>query len=115
MLITDYSSIHFDVATLKKPIIYYQFDKKEFFTNHYKKGYFSYEDDGFGKVIEKYEELITEIIRILNKDCNIDKLYADRIENTFKYLDKNNCKRVLEEIIKLDQKNEKDYRFNDVN
>lgn len=115
MLITDYSSIHFDVATLKKPIIYYQFDKKEFFTNHYKKGYFSYEDDGFGKVIEKYEELITEIIRILNKDCNIDKIYADRIENTFKYLDKNNCKRVLEEIIKLDQKNEKDYRFNDVN
>ena len=31
LFITDYSSIHYDVATLKKPIIYYQFDKEYFF------------------------------------------------------------------------------------
>ena len=38
IFITDYSSIHFDVAFLKKPIIYYQFDKEYFFKKHYQLG-----------------------------------------------------------------------------
>lgn len=113
MLITDYSSIHFDVAYLKKPIIYYQFDKKEFFEKHYQKGYFEYEKDGFGDVIESEEELVNEIIQYLDNDCKIKSKYEEIIEKTFYRIDKENCKRILEEILKKDN-NIKSYRFNDV-
>ena len=41
MMITDYSSVAFEFAYLRKPIVYYQFDKKAFFEKHtYRKGVF---------------------------------------------------------------------------
>ena len=54
ILITDYSSVAFDMAYLNKAIVYYQFDKESFFSgNHtYQQGYFSYEKDGFGPVLK---------------------------------------------------------------
>lgn len=114
MLITDYSSIHFDVATLLKPIIYYQFDKDEFFSKHYQSGYFKYDRDGFGDVIEDEDTIEKEIIAFLKNDCKIKEVYKKKINDTFINLDKNNSKRVLEEIKKLDAKKEKNYRFNNV-
>ena len=40
-LITDYSSISFDFAYMKKPLCYFQFDYAEFREKHYPEGYFS--------------------------------------------------------------------------
>lgn len=40
MLITDFSSVFFDVAYMEKPVVYFQFDKKEFRKNTYKKDIF---------------------------------------------------------------------------
>ncbi|EOI6809927.1 CDP-glycerol glycerophosphotransferase family protein, partial [Campylobacter jejuni] len=43
LMITDYSSAAFEMAVLKKPVIYYQFDKDEFFAKHtVQKKYFDY-------------------------------------------------------------------------
>jgi len=112
IFITDYSSIHYDVATLKKPIIYYQFDKSYFFRNHYRSGYFDYEKDGLGKVVKKEEEILKEIQYYLQNNCEIDEEYKKRIENMFIHLDNNNCQRLYEEIIKLDRNNDINYRFN---
>lgn len=114
IFITDYSSIHFDVATLKKPIIYYQFDKIFFFSNHYQSGYFNYENDGFGKVVPTEQELLSDIEYYLNNDCKIREEYKQKIENTFIHLDHENSKRVFEEVIKLNKSNEINYRFNNV-
>ncbi|HGG0885117.1 TPA: CDP-glycerol glycerophosphotransferase family protein, partial [Campylobacter jejuni] len=53
LMITDYSSVAFEMAILNKPVLYYQFDKDEFFAKHsYTQGYFNYEKDGFGEVFE---------------------------------------------------------------
>lgn len=114
MLITDYSSIHFDVAFLCKPILYYQFDKEEFFHSHYDSGFFSFENDGFGDVIYSEEDMVNEIINYIENDCKIKEKYEERIKNTFKYLDRNNSKRIYEAIKNLDENNEVDYRFNNV-
>lgn len=114
MLITDYSSIHFDVATLLKPIIYFQFDKEEFFKKHYSSGYFDYAKDGFGEVIEDEVKLEEEIIEYLSNDCRIKEKYKDKICDTFIHIDKNNSKRVFEKIVELDNRNEVNYRFNNV-
>ena len=112
LFITDYSSTHFDVAFLQKPIIYYQFDQEKFFTSHYNRGYFDYEKDGFGELIKDENDIVNKIIFYIKNNCQIEEKYKNTIENTFHYLDYNNSKRTLEEIKKLSKKNEKNYRFN---
>lgn len=114
LFITDYSSTHFDLAFLRKPIIYYQFDKEKFFTSHYNKGYFDYGKDGFGELIEEEDKLVNKIIFYLKNNCEIEPKYKEIIKNTFHYLDYNNAQRTLEEIKKLSNKREKNYRFNSV-
>lgn len=102
LLVTDYSSVAFDFAYLKKPIIYTQFDKEEFFKKHISSpGYFDYDNLGFGPVKYNYEDTVKEIIRQIEHDCKMDKEYIKRVDGFYKYHDRNNCKRVYEEIIKL--------------
>ena len=50
-MLTDYSSVAFDFAYLRKPIVYAHFDKEAFFSGEhsYTAGYFDYERDGFGE------------------------------------------------------------------
>lgn len=101
-MITDYSSVAFDFAYLKKPVVYTQFDKKEFFESHlYSKGYYDYDKDGFGPVCYNYEDSVKEIVRIINSKCKEEKIYKKRVRDFFKYTDKHNCKRVYKEILKL--------------
>ena len=93
MLITDYSSVAFDFAYMKKTIVYYQFDKDKYNNNHYKKGYFDYERDGFGVVVSDLDEVIKSI-------NNIDNKFVNRSNKFFKLYDRNNCERNYKEIIK---------------
>lgn len=51
ILITDYSSIAFDFALLKKKVIYFQFIEEELYNHIYDKGYFDYNKHGFGDVV----------------------------------------------------------------
>lgn len=100
LLITDYSSVFFDFSYLKKPIIYFQFDKEDFFKKHYNKGYFSYEEDGFGDVIDDTKELVKKIEYYLENEFKVEKKYIERINKTFKYNDKDNSKRIIDMTIK---------------
>ena len=100
LIVTDYSSIAFDIAYLKKPLIYYQFDNNYHFD--VEKAYFKYEDDGFGPVARNHEELKKNIMEIVENNCQMDEVYQKRVDEFFKYIDKNNSKRVYEEILKLD-------------
>lgn len=95
LLITDYSSVFFDFAYLKKPIIYYQFDHKDFFDKHYKKGYFEYERDGFGSVLYDHDALLNKINFYLNNNFEVEDVYLERINNTFKYNDTKNSERLI--------------------
>lgn len=97
MLITDYSSVAFDVAYLKKPVLYFHFDK-----NHYGDGYFNYETMGFGEICYDYECLINQVVEYINNNCRMKDKYIKRVENFYAFTDKNNCQRVYNEIIKLD-------------
>lgn len=101
LLVTDYSSIIFDTAYLKKPMLLYQFDSELYFKKHYKPGYFSYTQDGFGDVIKDEDKLINEIIKNIEDGCQMEEKYIERVKSTFANIDKNNCKRVFEEMKKL--------------
>ncbi|WP_072237190.1 CDP-glycerol glycerophosphotransferase family protein, partial [Campylobacter coli] len=88
LMITDYSSVAFEMAYLNKPVIYYQFDHEEFFSSHtYQKGYFDYEKDGFGPVVEDEESLLKELENLLQNNCNPFGIYKDNIDSTFAFKD----------------------------
>ena len=101
LLITDYSSVFFDFAYMLKPCIYYQFDVKDFTEQHYGKGYFDYEKDGFGKAVSDSETLIEEIVKIINRNFKLEEQYSSNIRRFFQKHDANNCQRIFKEICKL--------------
>lgn len=97
LLVTDYSSVAFDFSYMKKPVIYCQFDRDTFFESHtYKDGYFDYEEDGFGPVCHTYEETVNTIVKYIEDDCSMKDLYKTRVDNFFKWTDRENCKRVFD-------------------
>lgn len=100
LLVTDYSSAVFDFAYLRKPIIYCQFDREEFFSggHSYVEGYYNYLEDGFGEVEENLEALVERIIEYMENGCALKEKYAKRIDKTFAWHDRNCCKRVLDKI-----------------
>ena len=89
LLITDYSSVGFDFAYVKKPVIYFQHD--DF---HYPKGYFDYETMAFGDVVKSEEDLVEKISEYLENGCIMEDKFKERVVDFFKFLDKSNCKRV---------------------
>lgn len=101
LLVTDYSSVFFDFAYMKKPIFYYQFDADDFYSTHYAKGYFSFEDTGFGRVIADGDELVENIIKSVESGFKTEPLYEERTKQFFVLSDKNNCKRNFDAIYKL--------------
>lgn len=104
VLITDYSSTAFDFAFLHKPIIYCQFDSNTFYQCHtYSRGYFNYIDDGFGKVTNTLDDTLNELQKLLTNDCLMEEIYKVRVDNFFRFHDKQNSKRLFDMITKNDK------------
>lgn len=102
LLITDYSSVGFDFAYLRKPLVYCQFDADEFYSgNHiYTKESlnFDYERDGFGEVEHDLEGTVDRIIEYMETGCRLKEKYRERIDRFFAFNDQNNCRRVAEKL-----------------
>ena len=98
LLVTDYSSAFFDFAYMRKPCIYFQFDERRFYDSHYKKGYFDYRKMGFGEVFTEKDDLVDTLISYIENSCQMKEVYRERAKHFFPLHDKNNCKRIFEEI-----------------
>lgn len=96
LFITDFSSTAFDFAYMRKPIIYFQFDEKEFFENHYNKGTWDYRKDGFGPVVLQVNEVVEKITEYLQNGCEMSSKYRQRADEQFAYGDRNNCRRIMD-------------------
>lgn len=96
LLITDFSSVYFDFAYMRKPILFYQFDPDKY---HYKPGYFNVEN--IGKKTDSLNVLLDNLEKSLSKNCNNDEIYDSFINRFFAYRDCDNCKRVFEAIKSL--------------
>ena len=105
VLVTDYSSVAFDFSYLRKPIVYTQFDKDEFFEGQiFDQGYFSYVDDGMGPVCCDMESTVNEIVSLIESGCELKPEYRQRTDNFFAYGDKNNSRRIYEGILEIDKR-----------
>lgn len=96
ILITDYSSVFFDYANLKRPIIFFMYDL-EFYKNKLRGFYLELEELP-GDIVENEEE----IINIINNmdDYNIkNKEKYEKFNEKFNYLDDGNAaRRIIEKI-----------------
>lgn len=99
VLVTDYSSVFFDFAYMKKPMVYFQFDKEDFFSKHYQKGYFDYADNGFGDVCDSVSGIVESLNTIFENDFCMSDFYLKRIESFYPLHDQNNCNRIYDLIV----------------
>jgi glycosyltransferase involved in cell wall biosynthesis len=106
LMITDYSSVAFEMGILQREVIYYQFDHQDIFNGKHtsQKGYFDYTKDGFGPVCYKEEEVMNELESFLDSGGKVREVYLERMQDFFEFHDTNNCQRVFETIQKLDSK-----------
>lgn len=105
MMITDYSSVAFEMALLGKLVLYYQFDPDYIFSEKhiYQKGYFDYDRDGFGPVAQTEKALLDNLEKTLKNNGKPFEPYATRIRDTFPFRDGKNCERVYQAIVALDE------------
>lgn len=96
ILITDYSSVYFDFAYMRKPIIYYQFDYEDFISKHYDKGYF--DESSFGPKVINEEELLNELEWYIHHNAILKPDHSNNIDSFFPIRDKENCQRVYNSI-----------------
>lgn len=98
ILITDYSSVFFDYAILKRPIIFYMYDFEEYKNDI--RGFYINIDELPGKITKTENELIQAIEEIKNFQYN--EKYK-KFNNRYNYLDDGQvAKRVVEECIKIE-------------
>lgn len=101
LLVTDFSSVFFDFAYMKKPVLYFQFDEGTFYDEHYKKGYFDYRDNGFGPVYLETNELVKHIIFYIESNFAIEPRFKERMESFFELRDQHNCDRIYDAIMAI--------------
>ena len=101
MLITDYSSVFFDYANLKRPMLFYMYDLE-----HYRdksNGFYIDLDELPGPITKTQEDMTKEILR-LDKEFKYDEKY-EKFNNKYTYLDDGNAsKRVLDVVLKKQAK-----------
>ncbi len=98
LLITDFSSVFFDFAYMRKPVIYYQFDEQTFYDEHYEKGYFDYRKDGFGDVVLTGQDVIKSFKKSVINNFILEQKYLYRTNTFFVYNDDKNCERIFNAI-----------------
>ena len=98
MLVTDYSSVAWDVYYQSKPVIFYQFDIDKY--NEVQGAYMDLEEDLFGDRAETQEELLKLLKETAESDFQLKPQYAKVQHEMYKYIDHNNSKRICDEIAK---------------
>ena len=108
LMITDFSSVYFDQAFLKKPVIYYHFDYDEYRKYHYQQGWFSYKDDGFGPIVKSEKELIDDLIKYIKSNFEVEEKYIASTDSIFKHHDGKNCERIYQAILEIEPSKSED-------
>ena len=98
LLVTDFSSVYMDFAFMKKPVVYYQFDRETYRKGHLPTGYFDYGRDGFGPIAETEKDAIGAMRRIVENGLLMEPQYEERVDRFFTLRDANSSERTTEAI-----------------
>jgi glycosyltransferase involved in cell wall biosynthesis/CDP-glycerol glycerophosphotransferase (TagB/SpsB family) len=103
LLVTDYSSVAFNVAYIDRPVVYFQFDRAEYARGAHmgRQGYFAYERDGFGPVVEDLTSAEQAVVAAIRHGPRPLPAFQARIEATFPVRDGGASARVVAAIEEL--------------
>ena len=87
-----------DVAFLKKPVVYYQFDRETYRKGHLPTGYFDYDRDGFGPIGTTAQEAVDALRHVIEHGCRMDPTYEARVDRFFTLRDANSSERTTQAI-----------------
>ena len=99
MLVTDYSSVSFDMLFQNKPVVYVPFDSKNMENLRGGGEYIDYQKDLPGELCFTVQETVSEIINRVEDNWNIPKKYQGRTLKFFDSIDGDNSKRVYHSIM----------------
>lgn len=102
LMITDYSSVFFDFVYQKKPCIFYQFDKDDFFEKHYKEGEFKFDTMAPGPICKTDDEVVNWVIKHLNNNMRIFPNFLKKSNDIYINRDSLNSHRIVKELMKND-------------
>lgn len=98
LLITDYSSVFFDVAYQRKPIIYLQFDQNEFRGGHYNKGYF--DETSFGYVVQTSDQLLN-VLKFIYRGTSFRNDFEENQNHFFRNLNGSCCDNIYRNLVEI--------------
>lgn len=96
LLVTDYSSVAWDVFYQKKPVVFFQFDREEYLDIH--GSYMDFETELFGKNVLDIDELCDTITMHARNGFKLPEELKKRHSYYYKYVDDQNSKRICEYI-----------------
>lgn len=97
LLVTDYSSVLFDYANLKRPIVFYMYDLDKYSSEV--RGFYLDVADLPGPIVRTQEELVEAIRATGTPDAALGERY-ERFSDRFTYLDDGHAsQRVIERVI----------------
>lgn len=97
MMISDYSSVIWEMYYMKKPCIFFQFDLEKYM--QYEGMYMDPKQDLFGDVAFDADTLINIIEENIDNDFHEKEKYAKMRTRYFSLMDKNNAARIYDAII----------------
>ena len=98
VLVTDFSSVYMDFAFMKKPVVYYQFDRESYRKGHLPTGYFDYERDGFGPIADTVPEAVGALSGVIGNGCRMAAEYEKRVDRFFPLRDGGSSERTTRAI-----------------
>ena len=101
-IVTDFSSVSYDFAYLKKPVFYLDIDNVVSTKDHSTDNYDWNIRRPFGDIYETVDALVDELVDMIEHDkLEMKTKYEQIVDDIFEYHDTNNSKRVFEMIQKL--------------
>lgn len=97
ILITDYSSVFFDYANLKRPMLFFTYDIQEY-RDHLRGFYFDFEEEAPGPLIQTTTNLISEIKAIETNGYELNERLFDFYGRFCSLEDGEASERVVREI-----------------
>ena len=96
LMITDYSSVFFDMIYMEKPILFFQFDEEKYRKYQYQEGWFDYHNNPFSNSYSSKRELVDKIDEYVKTSFTVEESVRNESRSLFKYMDRENSKRIFE-------------------
>lgn len=97
MMISDYSSVMWDMFYLERPVIFYQFDQADYLKSE--GSYLDYSKDLFGDVVFNSEQAVNTIVHYVNNGFIEDEKYKQMRTKYMNFHDHNNSERIYKAIL----------------